>query len=78
MCVSGGATYYETGMESNATLILTTVMLCKGLCSFMHCAYEMIEDLCSVAKPHGGKVVLFKKKKKKKKTLAKISWYWGP
>ena len=53
----------EVRMESNATLILTTVMLCKGFCSFMHCANEMIEDLCSVA--------LFFKKAKKKKTKKK-------
>ena len=53
-------------MESNATLILTTVMLCKGFCSFMHCANEMIEDLCSVA--------LFFKKAKTKKKKQKKTW----
>ena len=40
----------------------------------MHCANEMIEDLCSVA--------LFfkesKKTKKQKENLAKMTWYWGP
>ena len=65
----------------NPTLILTTVMFCKGFCSFMRCAYEMIEYFCSVVKPYCRKIVLFFKKQKRHlnlKTFAKITWYWGP
>ena len=56
-------------------------MFCKGFCSFMRCAYEMIEYFCSVVKPYCRKIVLFFKKQKRHlnlKTFAKITWYWGP
>ena len=53
-------------------------MFCKGFCSFMLCAYEVIEYFHLVAKLYYKRLVLFlKKKKKKKKTMAKITLHWG-
>ena len=53
-------------------LIVTSIMFCKGFCSFMLCAYEVIEYFHLVAKLYYKRLVLFKKKINKKIKKLKI------